>query len=346
MKRIALILCLILVLSGCQSGWGEADQVASDHMDAALPANVVDMLAAYPSGYHETCNRTDLVVMDQGGSVINDNLWNDFYAKVQSGEPAEIVIAYFTTEGDPILNYVSFDGAAFFYVSDNSRDMYGAEPHYESQTFTCLQSFMNGRSEMFVLSNVTLEDLEAYEEYCQSQPEPYPVTLLRILRHSGELRLEDICDDSAISPEEIEAALASASGMEWTEYETMLSAAIESGDYSKVAVSLDGRMGYYVIHHSPDGSRVRAIRFPLLDDDPDAEGWLRYTETIHGILSDTCTEKQSSTNYNFSGGKIHLEHGPVNSEDYTVHDDGTASYSGVIGVLGDRILEFRFTFEE
>ena len=266
--------------------------------------------------------------------------------KVQNGESAEIVVAYFTMEGDPILNYVRYDGASYYHVYDNSRDMYGAEPHYTGETFSYLQSFMNGRSEMFVLSNVPLEDLDAYEEYCQTQSEQYPVTLLHIIRHSGEVHLEDICGDSTISSVEIETALSSASGMEWEEYEDILSAAIESGNYSKALILFDGRPGYYVIHHSPDGTRVRAIRFHLMDDDSDAEGWLRYTETVQGILSDTCTEKQSSTNYMFNGGKLHLEHGPVDSGGYTVHADGTASYAGVVGTLGDRILEFRFTFED
>lgn len=192
MKRIGLILCVLLVFSvfsGCRSDLGETSQVESSQTVADGPeeisADVINQLKAYPDSYQETCKRTDLVIMDQDGEVLNENLWNDFYEKVQNGESAEIMVAYFTTEGDPILNYVRYDGASFYHVNDHSRDMYGAEPHYVAKTFSYLQSFMDVQTEMFVLSNAPLADLDAYEEYCQTQPEPYPETLLYIIHDSG-----------------------------------------------------------------------------------------------------------------------------------------------------------------
>lgn len=188
MKRIVLILCVMLlfpVFSGCRSDWSESSQVKAD-IPVEVSDDVINQLKTYPDSYRETRKRNDLVIMDQGGEVLNENLWNDFYEKVQNGESAEIVVAYFTTEGDPILNYVRYDGASFYHVHDHSRDMFGAEPHYTAKTFTYLQSFVDVRTEMFVLSNTPLADFDAYEEYCQTQPEPYPETLLRIIRHSGE----------------------------------------------------------------------------------------------------------------------------------------------------------------
>ena len=233
------------------------------------------------------------------------------------------------------LTYIGMD-----YIPEND-----LETNCASDTFS---KALMGRDVYF--DPDTPEYIYVYEHHYWAQGD-YPTYLACPIMEAeaplielGELSLEDICGDSEISPEEIETALASASGMEWEEYEEILSAAIESGDYSKALILFDGRPGYYVIHHSPDGTRVRAIRFHLMDDDSDAEEWLRYTETIHGTLSDTCTEKQSSTTYIFDGGKVRLEHGPVDSGDYTVHADGTASYAGVVGVLGDRILEYHLTF--
>lgn len=188
MKRIGLILCVMLVFSifsGCQSDRGEASQAVADSPEEISDA-VIKQLETYPDSYRETRKRNDLVIMDQNGAVLNETLWNDFYEKVQNGQSAEIVVAYFTTEGDPILNYVRYDGASFYHVHDHSRDAFGAEPHYTAKTFTYLQSFVDVQTEMFVLSNTPLADLDAYEAYCQTQPEPYPETLLRMIRDSGE----------------------------------------------------------------------------------------------------------------------------------------------------------------
>lgn len=204
-----------------------------------------------------------------------------------------------------------------------------------------------GREVYFDPSNP--ESLYVYEHHYWAQGD-YPTYLAcpvmgEYRKEPGKLNLEDICGDSNISAEEIKDALAAASGIVWEEYKAELTASIENDDYANVVISINGKPGYYVLHYGPDGTQIRAIRLHLVDESSDAEDWLSYTETIHGILSETCMEKSTSTHYTFGGGEIYLEHGPVDSGDYTVHDDGTTGYSGVVGVLGDRILEVVFTFE-
>lgn len=178
MKRFCFSLCLILavcLMVGCKP-----EQAASLQMDSAPSEGVLEMLAAFPSGYREICKQTDLVIQMPHGDLANGTLWTDFCKNVEAGEAAEVVIAQFTTEGDPILYYVSFDGSAFFFVSDSSRDKFGAEPYCYSHTFPYFQSFPDGQLELFVLSDEPLIDLAAYKDYCRSQPETRPVPLLQV----------------------------------------------------------------------------------------------------------------------------------------------------------------------
>jgi hypothetical protein len=163
---------------------------------------------------------------------------------------------------------------------------------------------------------------------------------------SRELTLEELCGDSTLSPEAVETALETAMGMPWEEYKVLLSEAIETKDYSAVTLELEGQPAYFVIHKNADETKIRAISICLTNSDTDAEAWLSYTQLIWEKLTDVCTEKQSFSTYLFDGGQITLDFGPVDSEDYEVNQDGTASYVGIPSELGNRIEDIRITFEQ
>lgn len=181
MKHRSVVLCLILsffLLTGCSTA-GSAS-VASDYMDAAQLEAVQNQLASYPDSYHEICKSQELVVQKQDGSILNQNLWDEFYQQVQEESPAELVIAHFTTEGDPILIYVSFDGSTFFYVYDTSRDAFGAQPYYQSGNYPQLIVIDQGTTDLYLLSEQAFDCFEDYQSYWQGDHETYPFQLLWI----------------------------------------------------------------------------------------------------------------------------------------------------------------------
>jgi hypothetical protein len=163
---------------------------------------------------------------------------------------------------------------------------------------------------------------------------------------SRELTLEALCGNSTLSPEAVETALETAMGMPWAEYKVLLSEAIETKDYAAVTLELEGQPAYFVIHKNADETKIRAISICLTNSDTDAEAWLSYTQLIWGKLDNACKEKQSFSTYLFDGGQITLNFGPVDSEDYEVNQDGTASYAGIPSELGNRIEDIRITFEQ
>lgn len=53
--------------------------------------------------------------------------FDQFVARTSEGKTAQVIIAEYTTEGDPIYKNVVFDGGHFFTVIDNSRDRFRGE---------------------------------------------------------------------------------------------------------------------------------------------------------------------------------------------------------------------------
>ncbi|AHA29880.1 hypothetical protein U719_09335 [Exiguobacterium sp. MH3] len=57
--------------------------------------------------------------------VTNSDRFESFLKKSTQGKSDQIRITAFTTEGDPVLYDVKYDGKSYQYTSDSSRDQFG-----------------------------------------------------------------------------------------------------------------------------------------------------------------------------------------------------------------------------
>ena len=63
------------------------------------------------------------IIVQKG--VTNSDRFEAFLKKSSQGQSDQIRITAFTTEGDPILYDVKYDGKSYQYTSDSSRDQFG-----------------------------------------------------------------------------------------------------------------------------------------------------------------------------------------------------------------------------
>lgn len=154
------------------------EQTQAKKSDQEQTEEILQHLSIYASDYHTIKKNFDIVIQDQGTDVLNMDLWEDFYTQVQATNPADITIAHFTTEGDPILTHIRYDGDSFLYVSDSSRDEFGAEPYYFSTRYPYLQMLKDEHTEQYILSDRQFESFEEYQAYCQTDPAQFPRVVL------------------------------------------------------------------------------------------------------------------------------------------------------------------------
>jgi len=64
----------------------------------------------------------DIIVQND---VTNSDRFESFLQKSTKGQSDQIRITAFTTEGDPVLYDVKYDGKSYHYTSDSSRDQFG-----------------------------------------------------------------------------------------------------------------------------------------------------------------------------------------------------------------------------
>ncbi len=64
----------------------------------------------------------DIIVQNE---VTNSDRFESFLKKSTQGKSDQIRITAFTTEGDPVLYDVKYDGKSYQYTSDSSRDQFG-----------------------------------------------------------------------------------------------------------------------------------------------------------------------------------------------------------------------------
>jgi len=70
----------------------------------------------------EAKNNGDIIVQKD---VTNSGRFESFLKKSTKGQSDQIRITAFTTEGDPVLYDVKYDGKSYQYTSDSSRDQFG-----------------------------------------------------------------------------------------------------------------------------------------------------------------------------------------------------------------------------
>ncbi|MEK4648024.1 DUF4362 domain-containing protein [Exiguobacterium sp. FSL W8-0210] len=68
-------------------------------------------------------NNGDIIVQN---GVTNSDRFESFLKKSKQGKSDQIRITAFTTEGDPVLYDIKYDGKTYQYSSDSSRDQFGS----------------------------------------------------------------------------------------------------------------------------------------------------------------------------------------------------------------------------
>ncbi|WP_254871020.1 DUF4362 domain-containing protein [Bacillus sp. Marseille-Q1617] len=104
-KWMAAGMLLVLLAGGCDE-----------------PGDQVEMEVGKPVEDYEP-KETDIV--NTHGNVENLERFDEFYENAQSGMEDNIRIVYYTEEGDPILQDLSYDGMFFKSITDSRRDKFG-----------------------------------------------------------------------------------------------------------------------------------------------------------------------------------------------------------------------------
>lgn len=143
---------------------------------------ILEKLAEYPDSY-EALGETDACIVarqgtERGASDAGEasgvreksmERWRQFADAVEQGTPAQIVVADFTVEGDPVLTYLDYNGHDIYGITDSSRDGFaGDERPYEGFFFSYLKAFeetdeAGNTKQLWMLVNreaVTMEELK------------------------------------------------------------------------------------------------------------------------------------------------------------------------------------------
>lgn len=86
-----------------------------------------------------------------GDAAKKKSVWNDFADRVNKGFPAVLTTASFTDEGDPIFQYVFYDGSTYYYSYDNTRDHFGSPQEVTLEEYGSLYSFTPTQNEFIVM---------------------------------------------------------------------------------------------------------------------------------------------------------------------------------------------------
>ncbi|MFG6150552.1 DUF4362 domain-containing protein [Halobacillus sp. B23F22_1] len=92
----------------------------------------------------EVYGKHDKDVVENHGKVTNTQYLDDFIKNVQEHEDDEVRVVHYTTEGDLIFTYLSYDGEEIDYELDTSNDRYSAGEKVEK---TCEGINRKDRSE-------------------------------------------------------------------------------------------------------------------------------------------------------------------------------------------------------
>lgn len=112
MKKLALLVGILLI-SGCKN-------LEDSDRSNPEPTNVPDYTAAPED------------VVDMHGEIENLERFEEFKANTDHGIKDKLRIVQYTTEGDPILHELEFDGEVIRSTIDTSRDAYGSGEIYHN----------------------------------------------------------------------------------------------------------------------------------------------------------------------------------------------------------------------
>lgn len=97
--------------------------------------SIKEKMAVYPDKYEDILMLEGVYILVHGKVEKGQDIWEAFVQSVDRGEAAQAEIIRFTVEGDPIIEYVYYDGKQFYLCVDNSRDAYRGkgDAYYEAR---------------------------------------------------------------------------------------------------------------------------------------------------------------------------------------------------------------------
>ena len=162
-----IILCFVIVTACtlCLSKPAEPSKSNVDIYSEEDEESIKKLLSTYPRNLNPENVAADGCFVLLHGVVVGDSqkTWDTFYSNVKNKNDAAILIVYYTVEGDPILNYVSFVNGSFYSVRDSSRDSWGGPPLYSVGSYKFLHVFKTWGVTRVILSDIDYKKWKDYE---------------------------------------------------------------------------------------------------------------------------------------------------------------------------------------
>lgn len=157
-------------------------QQSENPQPSELPQpDLKEQLAAFPDEYPSDQAAKDGFLVFNNSRNPDVSIGEEFIEEVLAGKPDSLLIYQSTTEGDPILSYVNYDGQLYQYCEDSSRDKFAgqsADKYREaSYAYLIVYELDEGRYVFLMQDNdVTYEDLLS-----SSSPEGIDCQLLFVM---------------------------------------------------------------------------------------------------------------------------------------------------------------------
>ena len=143
--------------------------------EEVVPEEYLELFGDFPSVPAEELRNEPVVVTDQEARIYNKRFLDDFYAKVQEGTPAEVMLACYPGGEEyadkPVLVSLRYDGSKIRMIEDYSRTGFGSGSDYNSDTFSYAMVFDSGRWEFLLLSDKRFDDYDAYQTALEAMKE-------------------------------------------------------------------------------------------------------------------------------------------------------------------------------
>ena len=128
----------------------------------------LELFGDYPSVQAKELSTEPVVVVDEKMRIYNKSLLNDFCTKVQAGTPADVMLAFYVSDKEYVLEYLRYDGSQILLKQDFSRDGTASTTPYQSSIYSYALMLKDGKKEVLLLSDEYYEDYEAYEAAYQT----------------------------------------------------------------------------------------------------------------------------------------------------------------------------------
>lgn len=165
-KLLAAGAVICVGISGCGNGGKNPQEYPADmasptenYSENAAAAESVPVLEAaeeiksylakFPvSKLSEELSGQPCYVIAHGEEKSGRKYVDAFMEKVQAKESAALVCVQYTEEGDPVLDYLSYDGEYFYRIHDRTRDNWAGDEKYREYIYTDVWTELGMRDEI------------------------------------------------------------------------------------------------------------------------------------------------------------------------------------------------------